>query len=110
MRFVDEACGYDQFGQGMIRDHAATGANLPCWHVFDTKFRGKFSSGGLMPLAHTPERKVPKDWWGHYVFRDNTLEGLAKQIDIPVDALLETVAQEQRIRQDRDGPRIRQGR
>ena len=46
VRFVDEACGYDQFGQGMIRDHAATGANMPCWHVFDTKFRGKFSSAG----------------------------------------------------------------
>ncbi len=92
VRFVDEACGYDQFGQGMIRDHAATGANLPCWHIFDTKFRRKFSSGGLMPLAHTPERKVPKDWWDHYVFRADTLKELARKIDVPVQALLDTVA------------------
>jgi 3-oxosteroid 1-dehydrogenase len=91
VRFVDEACGYDQFGQAMYRDHAKTGANLPCWHVFDTKFRRKFSSGGLMPHAHTPERKVPKDWWDHYVFRAGTLEELARKIDVPVDALLETV-------------------
>ncbi|MEO6716794.1 MAG: FAD-dependent oxidoreductase [Novosphingobium sp.] len=92
VRFVDEACGYDQFGQGMIRDHQKTGANLPCWHVFDTKFRRKFSSGGLMPLAHTPERKIPKDWWGHYVFRDNTIEGLARQINVSVAALRDTIA------------------
>jgi 3-oxosteroid 1-dehydrogenase len=91
VRFVDEACGYDQFGQAMIRDHKATGANLPCWHVFDTKFRRKFSSGGLMPLAHTPERKIPSDWWGHYVFRDTTIEGLARQIKLPVEALAETI-------------------
>ncbi len=91
VRFVDEACGYDQFGQAMIRDHKETGANLPCWHIFDSKFRAKFSSGGLMPLAHTPERKVPKDWWDHYVFRANTLEELARKIDIPVEALLDTV-------------------
>ena len=109
VRFVDEACGYDQFGQGMIRDHQATGANLPCWHVFDTKFRGKFSSGGLMPLAHTPERKIPKDWWGHYVFRDSTIEGLARQIKVPVEALKETIQQKQRLCQDRDRSRIRQG-
>jgi 3-oxosteroid 1-dehydrogenase len=91
VRFVDEACGYDQFGQAMIRDHKATGANLPCWHVFDTKFRRKFSSGGLMPLAHTPERKIPSDWWGHYLFRDSTIEGLAQQIKLPVEALAETI-------------------
>ncbi len=92
VRFVDEACGYDQFGQGMIRDHAETGANLPCWHVFDTKFRRKFSSGGLMPLAHTPERKVPADWWDHYVFRANTIAELAGKIGVPAKALTETVA------------------
>ncbi len=92
VRFVDEACGYDQFGQGMIRDHAATGANLPCWHVFDTKFRRKFSSGGLMPLAHTAESKVPADWWDHYVFRANSIEELAVKIDVPVAALRDTIA------------------
>jgi 3-oxosteroid 1-dehydrogenase len=92
VRFVDEACGYDQFGQGMIRDHAKTGANLPCWHVFDAKFRRKFSSGGLMPTVHTPERKVPEDWWDHYIFRAGTIEELAKKIKVPVDALKDTIA------------------
>jgi len=91
VRFVDEACGYDEFGKAMIADQLKTGANMPCWHVFDAKFRRKFSSGGLMPTVHTPERKVPADWWDHYVFRASTLEELAAKIRIPADALAETV-------------------
>lgn len=91
VRFVDEACGYDQFGQAMVKDHLETGANMPCWLIFDAKFRAKFSAGGLMPTVHTPERKVPRDWWDHYVFRARTLPELAAKIKIPQDALLQTV-------------------
>ncbi len=92
VRFVDEATGYDSFGQAMVVDHIKTGANCPCWLVFDAKFRAKFSAGGLMPWAHTPERKVPDDWWDHYVFKADTIEALAAKIHVPVEALAQTVA------------------
>lgn len=92
VRFVDEACGYDQFGQGMVADHLKTGANMPCWLIFDAKFRKKFSAGGLMPTVHTPEAKVPADWWDHYVFRANSIDELARKIKVPVDTLRQTVA------------------
>jgi len=91
VRFVDEATGYDSFGQAMVNDHLATGANCPCWLVFDAKFRAKFSAGGLMPWAHTPEHKVPADWWDHYIFRADTIEELADKINVPVVALADTV-------------------
>lgn len=91
VRFVDEATGYDSFGQAMVADQIKTGANCPCWLVFDAKFRAKFSAGGLMPWAHTPERKVPADWWDHYVFKADTIEELAKKIHVPVEALAQTV-------------------
>ena len=92
VRFADEACGYDEFGKAMIKDQIATGANNPCWLVFDAKFRRKFSAGGLMPTVHTPEHKVPGDWWDHYVFRAATIEELAAKIHVPVDALKQQVA------------------
>ena len=92
VRFVDEACGYDQFGQAMVRDQIATGANMPCWLIFDSKFRRKFSAGGLMPTVHTPERKVPADWWDHYVFRADTIEELCRKVDLPVEPVRQTVA------------------
>lgn len=91
VRFVDEACGYDQFGQAMVRDQLATGANMPCWLIFDAKFRRKFSAGGLMPTVHTPERKVPADWWDHYVFRADTIEDLCAKVHLPVDTVKQTI-------------------
>jgi 3-oxosteroid 1-dehydrogenase len=92
VRFVDEACGYDQFGQAMVSDHLATGANMPCWLIFDAKFRKKFSAGGLMPTVHTAEDKVPDDWWDHYVFRAGTIEDLCRKTHLPIAAVQQTVA------------------
>ncbi|GAA0304073.1 3-oxosteroid 1-dehydrogenase [Sphingomonas oligophenolica] len=92
VRFVDEATGYDSFGQAMVDDQLKTGANMPCWLVFDATFRDKFSAGGLMPSIVTPDRKIPSDWWDHYLFRADTLDALAAKIKVPVDALKRTVA------------------
>lgn len=92
LRFVDEACGYDQFGQAMVQDHLKTGANMPCWLIFDSKFRKKFSAGGLMPTVHTPESKVPDDWWDHYVFRADSIEELCAKVHLPVETVKKTVA------------------
>lgn len=91
-RFVDEACGYDRFGKAMMEDQLATGANTPCWLVFDATFRAKFTAGGLLPSLLMPDRKVPVDWWDHYLFRADTIAALAAKIHVPADALAKTVA------------------
>lgn len=92
LRFVDEATGYDDFGKAMVADQLKTGANMPCWLVFDTTFREKFSAGGIMPNILTPDSKIPVDWWDHYIFRADSIEALAKKIGVPADALAKTVA------------------
>jgi 3-oxosteroid 1-dehydrogenase len=92
VRFVDEACGYDDFGKGMVVDQQRTGSNCPCWLIFDARFRAKFSAGGFMPTAVMPDRKIPIDWWDHYIFKAATVEDLAAKIDVPVDALKKTVS------------------
>lgn len=91
VRFVNEATGYDRFGQAMVEDHLKTGANMPCWLIFDAKFRAKFSAGGLMPTVHTPDRRIPAEWWDHYVFRADSIAALADKIGVPGDALAQTV-------------------
>jgi 3-oxosteroid 1-dehydrogenase len=91
VRFVNEATGYDRFGQAMVEDHLKTGANMPCWLIFDAKFRAKFSAGGLMPTVHTPDRRIPAEWWDHYVFRAGSITALADKIGVPGDALARTV-------------------
>jgi 3-oxosteroid 1-dehydrogenase len=92
VRFVDEACGYDDFGKAMVVDQLKSGSNCPCWLVFDASFRDKFSAGGFMPTAVMPDRKIPVDWWDHYIFKANTLEALAAKIQVPAAALHRTVA------------------
>lgn len=91
VRFVDEACGYDDFGKAMVADQLETGANTPCWLVFDAKFRAKFAAGGFMPTAVMPDRKIPSDWWDHYIFKADAVAALAAKIHVPADALRNTI-------------------
>lgn len=37
------------------------------------------------------DSKVPKDWWGKTIFKDATLEGLARQIGVDPAGLADTV-------------------
>ena len=92
VRFVDEACSYDDFGVAMVEDQLETGANTPCWLVFDATFRGKFTAGGLMPSLIMPDWRIPADYWDHYIFKAPSLESLAEKIHVPVAALRQTVA------------------
>jgi len=92
VRFVDEASGYDDFGKAMVVDQLKTGANCPCWLVFDASFRDKFAAGGFMPTPVLPDRRIPPDWWDHYIFKAATLDELADRIQVPAEALARTVA------------------
>ncbi len=92
LRFVDEATGYDAFGKAMVEDQLKTGANTPCWLVFDATFRKKFTAGGVMPTLIMPDSKIPVDWWDHYIFRADTLDALAAKIHVPAEQLKKTVA------------------
>src|SRR5262249_52891674 len=92
VRFVDEACGYDDFGKAMVADQLASGANRPCWLVFDASFRARFCAGGLMPTPLMPDGRIPPDWWDHYIFKADTLAALATKIHVPGEALEKTVA------------------
>lgn len=90
-RFVDEATGYDEFGKAMVADHLKTGANMPCWHVFDSQFRGKFPSGGILPKILLKDEDIPVDWWDHYIFKANSVQELAAKIHVPADKLVQTI-------------------
>jgi 3-oxosteroid 1-dehydrogenase len=90
-RFVNESCGYDRFGNAMLEDQLKTGANTPCWLVFDATFRYKFTAGGFMPTAIMPDRSIPIDWWDHYIFKADSIAALAKKIDLDPACLENTV-------------------
>jgi len=91
-RFVNESCTYDAFGAAMIADHQCTGANVPCWLVFDAAYRHKYTCGGIMPASVQPDRRIPEAWWDHYLYRAQTVAELAGKIKVDPDTLSGTVA------------------
>lgn len=91
-RFVNENASYDLFGQAMIADNELTGANNPCWMIFDDVYRQRHPCGGLMPKAAMPDWRVPRHWWDSYIYRSDSLEGLAAKIEVPHHRLEATVS------------------
>src|SRR5690606_4691156 len=90
-RFVNEACSYDEFGIAMVKDQQNTGANTPCWLIFDATFRSKFTAGGVLPTMIMPDWRIPADCWDHYIFRAASIEALADKINVPTEALKATL-------------------
>lgn len=90
-RFVNEACGYDRFGNAMIKDQLETGKNAPCWLVFDATFRRKFPAGGYMPSQIMPDSSIGPDHWDHYIFRADSVSQLARKIGLEPEKLEGTV-------------------
>jgi 3-oxosteroid 1-dehydrogenase len=81
-RFVNESGSYDRFGMAMIDNHLQTGANVPCWMIFDATYRAKYSCGGIMPASAMPDRSIPPDWWDNYLYRADDITQLAEKIGI----------------------------
>ncbi|MGB3620573.1 MAG: FAD-dependent oxidoreductase [Ketobacter sp.] len=108
-RFVNEACSYDEFGIAMVEDQQKTGANTPCWLVFDATFRTKFTAGGFLPSMIMPDWKIPSDCWDHYIFKADSVDALAKKIHLPADALRRAVADMNRYAQSGADPEFGRG-
>ena len=108
-RFVDEACGYDDFGKAMVADQLQSGSNCPCWLVFDASFRARFAAGGFMPSFVLPDRKIPPDWWDHYIFKADTLAALAVKIQLSAEALAKTVTDLNTYARDGHDPQFGRG-
>jgi 3-oxosteroid 1-dehydrogenase len=92
-RFVNESGSYDRFGIAMIDDHLKTGANVPCWMIFDSTYRARYACGGIMPASAMPDRSIPSDWWDNYIYRADDIAGLAEKIGIDAARLAAVVGE-----------------
>lgn len=91
-RFLNESCPYPEFQQAMYADHAKTGGAIPAWIVFDAGFRAKYPMGPLMPAVAVPDSKLRKSWLNKVYWKDDTLEGLARQIGVDPTGLAASAA------------------
>lgn len=91
-RFVNEAAPYTEIVNAINDDQAKTGASIPCWFVFDGRFRQNYPAGPLMPGSIQPDKKLPRGWLGQVLHKADTLEALARQIGVDAAGLQQSVA------------------
>lgn len=91
-RFVNEAAPYLEFVDAMYANNEQTGGqSIPCWAIFDSKFRFNYAMGPLMPGQIMPDSRLNAEWLNNVYFRADTLEELAGQIGVDGAGLAKTV-------------------
>lgn len=86
-RFMNEALPYVEAVQAIYRGEATGVSHVPCWLVFDQRYRNRYLFAGL-----SPRQAFPGHWYKHgVVHRAATLEALAESIGVPSGSLSNTV-------------------
>ncbi|MDQ8030440.1 MAG: FAD-dependent oxidoreductase [Bordetella sp.] len=85
MRFVNEALSYHEFVRAQL---ANADTAIPAWLVCDRRFLWKYGLGRIKPFTLSVGREIAEG----YLWRADTLEQLALRIDVPQDALVQTLA------------------
>lgn len=82
-RFVNEAANYNDMCKAFahFNENGIGYRNLPCWAIMDARYREKYTLMTVAPGDPDPE----------WMIKSDSLEGLAEQLDIDVNGLLETV-------------------
>jgi 3-oxosteroid 1-dehydrogenase len=82
-RFCNESNSYVEVGKAMYASNA-----VPCWQIFDEGYVGRYVSGAN-PLQR---RRLPEEViQSGAIVRADTLADLASQIEVPAEALEQTV-------------------
>jgi 3-oxosteroid 1-dehydrogenase len=86
-RFVDEAAPYVDVVHAMYERHSADVPHIPCWLVFDQRYRDRYLFAG-----RAPRKALPGRWYkAGVVHRSSTLDGLAGDLGMSPRELCATV-------------------
>ncbi|MED3797456.1 FAD-dependent oxidoreductase [Lysinibacillus capsici] len=86
-RFVNEAAPYHEFVDTMYKHQEVTKQAIPSWILIDASAKSRYIFTGLFP-----GQAFPKSWFEHGVAKSaETIEELAKQMDVPAESLVATV-------------------
>lgn len=91
-RFTNEAQPYEDFVKAQYASEARGERAIPCYLVFDAKYRGKYAVGHIKPgKVEQDSRLSPTNFESGLLTKADTLEELADKLQIDRDALLHTV-------------------
>lgn len=86
-RFMNEALPYVEAVHEIYKGEATGVSHVPAWMILDQTYRNRYLFAGL-----GPRQPFPGSWLRDgAVVKASTLAGLAEKIDIPAEALQETI-------------------
>lgn len=82
-RFFNEAVPYMEAGQVIFAKHSAEDPHIPCWLVFDQRFRNRYPFTTVLP-----HQAFPDAWYkAGIVVKEKNLRDLARAIGVPPEEL-----------------------
>ncbi len=92
-RFTNEAAPYIDVVNGMYANHQPGERKaVPCWMVFDARFRRKTSiAGAIYPGTMMPDPRIPDRYWDRLLYKSDNLAGLAHVIGVDSQNLQQSV-------------------
>jgi 3-oxosteroid 1-dehydrogenase len=92
-RFVNEGESYNDLVIDMYEQDAKDHATVPGWFIVDATYRSRYNLGPVLPGLVMPDKKLPAGWrpGEGWLYKADTLDDLARQIDLDPDALRKTV-------------------
>lgn len=92
-RFLNESQNYQSLVDNLYAVHTAEDPCIPCWLIFDARFRRDYIVGPLLTPGTNPDWMFPKSWYSEgFLTKANTIPDLARQTGIDEAKLAETVA------------------
>jgi len=91
-RFVNEAAPYIDVVNAQYEDHSDEAPCVPCYLVFDARFRKSYPVGPMLPGAQQPDLFITQMLRDGYLKKANTLAELAAKLGVDAANLEETIA------------------
>ncbi len=86
-RYMNEALPYVEATHEIYKGEATGVTHVPSWMIIDQRYRNRYLFAGLGPRQPFPGRWLKEG----VIKKSSTIEGLAEQIEVPVEALTATV-------------------
>lgn len=87
-RYINESVPYHEFVEGMYEHNTDQAGTVPSWMVFDQTVKKRYLVFGIMPVMSFPDEWIDSG----YTKKADTIEELAKQIEVPADKLQQTIS------------------
>lgn len=92
-RFTNEAQPYEDVVKDQYASEARGEGAVPCYLVFDARFRRRYAAGPVKPAWLQPDRRVPAEYFSSGLFtRAGSLAELAAKLGLDAQGLQATVA------------------